>query len=911
MALNDAVPSSATDVFKRNIEDTDRLLNTTDNVVNRVGTTLESFPNATSRVSDAADAAQIAIQADVDNVDASRISAQSAITSDSDSVEASRIAAELEIANDVSQVNDSEIAAQASIQSDVDSVDASRILAEQTIQDDVDAAKAAAIANYQQWNSRGNWASATAYLVGDIWQNTATSTWYLVLNDYTSGATVNDDITGPNVTVLQGAGIQSFEGLSEAITKITANPELFSDNSSVSISSNKTKAECVSAGVDFPDGNGGDYVITIGETLVDGRVIAAGTKQLKLITQKLDLPIENVTALRLLEPAVDGQQFNLLEYHAGTGLGGGTLYYDATDTTSVDDGIEVFVTSSGARIKRAGAELKTLDNAGSAQHSKNAKNRSGVGVSNERTHIIAGIDSLTQGYFTGDDFGYGPVHSHFSEFIKLATNTLGNSGGYFSIVSEQSARFGAEIGAGSGFTSLKGIDASDMRRRMSFDFNGLAYSSAKWVPNKSIYWTSNRNWNKQRLFFLRQFNGGTFEVDHISEVSYRYSIDTGKASAGLGLGDSATDLLSGEYELDYIDIDRLAGASDQMKLRYVADGEICVYGVFTDDLKGNCKYTYQSNSGYKVADYVSELDGTTLERWYQILEPSHYMLNGGTNDRKSSTVSEFEVNYAELIRRIMAGSAAGSNSITSDILCISPNDLSDKGLIREFRKSIYSIATNNGYGYLDHMQVLGTFEDADTLGLMRDGTHPGYAGIPPLALADCSYFGISAGKYAFADSYQAGTGELFEFSGELRSVATGQITAGNSVEIYNIGLRDVTDFITFNLSVTGQRTGQDLFRNKSLDFSIRNSGVGTPNEVTFLLAGTATETLGNTTAIDFTISTAIVSDRLVISINCTGNIQNFSARANWFGRAYYVGDVVFENDVSDLSLVTYSGESDD
>lgn len=363
MALNDAVPSSATDVFKRNIEDTDRLLNTTDDVVNRVGTTLESFPNATGRVSDAADAAQIAIQADVDNVDASRISAQSAITSDSDSVEASRIAAELEIANDVSQVNDSEIAAQASIQSDVDSVDATRILAEQAIQDDVDAAKAAAIANYQQWNSRGNWASATAYLVGDIWQNTATSTWYLVLNNYTSGAAVNDDITGPNVTVLQGAGIQSFEGLSEAIAKITANPELFSDNSSVSISSNKTKAECVSAGVDFPDGNGGDYVITTGETLVDGRVIAAGTKQLKLITQKLDLPIENVVKLREFEPTVNGQECEL-SGHTVKGLGGGKFYAILNDTGGVDNNGTKFMTAGGHSWNRKESGTVSIEDFG-------------------------------------------------------------------------------------------------------------------------------------------------------------------------------------------------------------------------------------------------------------------------------------------------------------------------------------------------------------------------------------------------------------------------------------------------------------------------------------------------------------------------------------------------------------------
>ena len=393
MALNDAVPSSATDVFKRNIEDTDRLLNTTDNVVNRVGVTLESFPNATSRVSDAADAAQIAIQADVDNVDASRISAQSAITSDSDSVEASRIAAELEIANDVSQVNDSEIAAQASIQSDVDSVDASRILAEQTIQDDVDAAKAAAIANYQQWNSRGNWASATAYLVGDIWQNTATSTWYLVLNDYTSGATVNDDITGPNVTVLQGAGIQSFEGLSEAIAKITANPELFSDNSSVSISSNKTKAECVSAGVDFPDGNGGDYVITTGETLVDGRVIAAGTKQLKLITQKLDLPIENVVKLREFEPTVDGQECTL-SGHTIAGIGDGNFYAILNDVGGVDNNGTKFMTTGGHSWNRKSlsgifseVDFGVLPNVDATEQLKNIGLQSGLKITQTLSEI--------------------------------------------------------------------------------------------------------------------------------------------------------------------------------------------------------------------------------------------------------------------------------------------------------------------------------------------------------------------------------------------------------------------------------------------------------------------------------------------------------------------------------------------
>lgn len=215
MALNDAVPSSATDVFKRNAEDTDRLLNQTANVVNRVGTTLETFPSSTGRVSTAADAAQVAIQADVDAAEA---------------------------------------------------------------------AKVAALSSYAQWNSRGDWVTATAYAKGDIWNNTVTNTWYLVLNAYTSGATVNDDIAGPNVTVLQGAKYGTFEGLSDAVAFVTAHPELFPDNTAVSTLSYRTSAECLTLGIAYPDGGSASLLVedNDGSGLSDG-VWSAGAKQLRLV----------------------------------------------------------------------------------------------------------------------------------------------------------------------------------------------------------------------------------------------------------------------------------------------------------------------------------------------------------------------------------------------------------------------------------------------------------------------------------------------------------------------------------------------------------------------------------------------------------------------------------------------------
>ena len=292
MALNDAVPSSATDVFKRNAEDADKLLNTTANVVNRVGSILESFPSSTGRASDAADAAQVAIQADVDAAEA---------------------------------------------------------------------AKVAALASYTQWNSRGDWATATAYAKGDIWNNTVTSTWYLVLNAYTSGATVNNDISGPNVTVLQGEKYNTFEGLSDAVAFITAHPELFPENSALSTSSNKTPFECTASGIPYPDGGGADYVVSSG-LIVDGEnVVLAGTKQInriknviKSVIQGEAAPIYSVEITEQINESTDRRIIAIIS---------GVLYADSSTTlySSTDMGETWTAVRSNAGIGRGYKMLSCSD----------------------------------------------------------------------------------------------------------------------------------------------------------------------------------------------------------------------------------------------------------------------------------------------------------------------------------------------------------------------------------------------------------------------------------------------------------------------------------------------------------------------------------------------------------------------
>uniref|UniRef100_A0AAU8KWL4 Tail fiber protein n=1 Tax=Serratia phage Kevin TaxID=3161161 RepID=A0AAU8KWL4_9CAUD len=62
--------------------------------------------------------------------------------------------------------------------------------------------------------------------------------------------------------------------------------------------------------------------------------------------------VASVAALRTLEPTAANQVVDLVSYYATGATGGGQLYYDKDDSTSVDNGFSVFVTAGGKRWKR-------------------------------------------------------------------------------------------------------------------------------------------------------------------------------------------------------------------------------------------------------------------------------------------------------------------------------------------------------------------------------------------------------------------------------------------------------------------------------------------------------------------------------------------------------------------------------
>lgn len=73
---------------------------------------------------------------------------------------------------------------------------------------------------------------------------------------------------------------------------------------------------------------------------------------------------KSITELKATEPDYDRQLIGLIEYTQGTGYGGGFLWHDASDTTSDDNSVDVFVTPKGKRWKRLSQRITLIDAGG-------------------------------------------------------------------------------------------------------------------------------------------------------------------------------------------------------------------------------------------------------------------------------------------------------------------------------------------------------------------------------------------------------------------------------------------------------------------------------------------------------------------------------------------------------------------
>ena len=79
-----------------------------------------------------------------------------------------------------------------------------------------------------------------------------------------------------------------FEGVSDAVSHVSALPNLYPDETGIKTLSYRNKSECAELGVDYPDGGGATYVVASGTYAADaGSVFDAGIKQLKLASKSV------------------------------------------------------------------------------------------------------------------------------------------------------------------------------------------------------------------------------------------------------------------------------------------------------------------------------------------------------------------------------------------------------------------------------------------------------------------------------------------------------------------------------------------------------------------------------------------------------------------------------------------------
>lgn len=305
--------------------------------------------------------------------------------------------------------------------------------------------------------------------------------------------------------------------------------------------------------------------------------------------------------------------------------------------------------------------------------------------------IWMGIDSLTA--------GAGGV-SYNVPFEKFARGVSGWGGRW--IPFEPNQTFGEMVdGFKTGQTDIRStLDRSDIRRAMSLDGKG-AYSDS--VGTRFTYeLIPNFNWSEVDIYYLNQPSGGTLTVDYPTD------------------GGTPTIDTSGTYSIGVITVkqSKKAGqatsgsASHNIRLNnLVLDGPVCIYGAVFRSGDGGPIFINAATGGQKTSEFT-EYDGATQSAWFDLLGVTHAIMNAGTNDRATSTPSEFETDLRELCGRF-------DSKVEQYI--VNPNETD--GGVSPF-VSVYTDVASDFGTLIDLPSLFGDYASNNSAGRMLDGTHP-------------------------------------------------------------------------------------------------------------------------------------------------------------------------------------------
>lgn len=471
--------------------------------------------------------------------------------------------------------------------------------------------------------------------------------------------------------------------------------------------------------------------------------------------------------------------------------------------------------------------------------------------------ILAGIDSLTDG---------AGASTWRSDFKKMLRGAFGDCGpGYHGF------SLGVAVENGNGFGKTGGVQyvglTDGVYGQYSLDGNGLYVLNGDGVTD-NFSWNPGNYWTTARVYYLKQPGGGSFKVRE----------DSNPASA-----DVVVFTANPTIDLGFIDVP-YSGFNWHGLYFSALTGNVCVFGaMFT---RAGSQGVYLSNvatGGRRLQDVAAQNSAMRV-KWFQALQPSHYLLNGGMNDRLDRTPAQHAADLTTLVTDIQTASP------TTNILMVQSNEPVDHATsyFDAYYPQKVAVALAKKLPLLDLRRVVGNYAFASANGRMVDGIHPNAVANPMIAAAIAQACGIPSGmRDPGQTGYPVPPGGSVVLKGSLTD-KKGAAALATPVLLWRLGMINGFPTAVVRTRIAMQRNGTGAVTVRDIAFAMSNGAV-IGNVSSFSNVPTSTlvhkEAAGDAGAIEFSISLALVNNKLEVSLTATG----------YAGAYYATADYVFTN----------------
>ncbi|WP_291733819.1 SGNH/GDSL hydrolase family protein [Clostridium sp.] len=456
----------------------------------------------------------------------------------------------------------------------------------------------------------------------------------------------------------------------------------------------------------------------------------------------------------------------------------------------------------------------------------------------KRIDIFCGIDSLTAG-------AGGNSYINFLE--PCLRSQLGDGGAGLCMLD-----YGKSVENNHSFGKSPNVkyminDSWDSIPR-KYSICGLGCYTINADGKQYINYDCKRKYTSAKVIFLKQPNGGTFKIGNMALNVSTYTL---------------VNTLSSDYELGYLDLNINNWASSGITIKEIT-GNVAIFGLYFKNGDDGVTVSRLAIAGSKLSEHL-KLDEKIYIKWFELLEPSAYIFNGGMNDRTEMDTNTYKSSILSLLSRIKNGCD------TTQIILEYCNYSSDyqTTYLKGYEQVLKDIAFENFYGFISDKDVFGNYEKANNKGLMLDEIHPNTKGNKVKANNIAEYLGFNS-NYILKEYEQFTSGtSIKEYINELSTVVK-TVNFGETETIYKLGLINGYTTAIFEIEIYMQPNSDYSGLKKKIAICGKSATV--LNEVTAIHSineSTEFEMKGSNVTMNMVVNCEVVNNKLEIKVTPT------------------------------------------